>query len=108
MFGDLFAQLDQEEEAEEEVGKKHEKYPDFGDANSTREEVYAFYSGWENLQTLKQFTYVDNYNPNEAPNRRIKRIIEQENKKERRKEQTRFNDKLYDLLIHIKKHDPRY
>ena len=51
---------------------------------------------------------MDNYNPNEAPNRRIKRLIEQENKKERRKEQTRFNDKLFDLLSHIKKHDPRY
>jgi DnaJ family protein A protein 5 len=41
---------------------------------------------------MKQFTYADMYNPNEAPNRRIKRIIEEENRKERNKEKKEFNN----------------
>jgi DnaJ family protein A protein 5 len=92
---------------EEGVGIVHRKAAEFGTANSSREEVMKFYQEWGGFSTMKQFAYVDQYNPNDAPNRRIKRLIEQDNKRERYKERGRFNDKLRDLLAYIKSKDPR-
>ena len=76
---------------EEGVGIVHRKAAEFGTANSSREEVMKFYQEWGGFSTMKQFAYVDQYNPNDAPNRRIKRLIEQDNKRERYKERGRFN-----------------
>lgn len=108
IFGELFAKLDKEEEMEEEVGTVHEDAVEFGDENSTKEEVYAFYRDWEGFNSIKKFTYVDVYDPREAPNRRIKRLIDVDNNKARNKERTKFNDKMRDLLAHIKTKDPRW
>lgn len=91
VYGDLFKKLDEEEEQEEEVGKDHVHAPSFGDSDSSFEDVAAFYNHWQHFTTLKQFSYADVYNPNEAPNRRVKRIIEEENRKERNKERSKFN-----------------
>jgi hypothetical protein len=38
---------------EEEVGKEHKSAPNFGDAYSSKEEVYTFYKFWENFTTIK-------------------------------------------------------
>jgi len=92
---------------EEGVGVVHRKAAEFGNEDSSREDVMKFYQEWSGFSTMKQFAYVDQYNPNDAPNRRIKRLIEQDNKKERYKERGRFNDKLRDLLAYIKSKDPR-
>lgn len=51
---------------------------------------------------------MDVYDVREAPNRRIKRLIENDNKRERNKERAKFNDKVHDLVAHMKKHDIRY
>ncbi len=67
-----------------------------------REDLLAFYKHWENFATLKQFAYVDEYDPNQAPNRRIKRLIEADNQKARNKERARFNDKMRELLTWLK------
>ena len=107
VFTALFQRLDREEEMEEGVGTVHRKATEFGTANSSREDVMKFYQEWVGFSTMKQFAYVDQYNPNDAPNRRIKRLIEQDNKRERYKERGRFNDKLRDLLAYIKSKDPR-
>ena len=108
VFGKLFKQLDDEEELEEEVGVKHENAEPFGECDASKEIVYAFYKDWSSFATMKQFAYCDVYNPNDAPNRRIKRLIEADNKKERNKERRKFDDKLRDLIEHVKKLDPRY
>ena len=106
-YDKLFKQLDHEEELEEEVGHKHTDAPRFGDAESTKQEVYAFYKFWETVATNKQFAYVDLYDARQAPNRRIKRLIEVDNRKERNKERARFNEKLHDLVHHVRSKDPR-
>lgn len=77
----------------------------FGDSMASKEEVFTFYKYWENFTTIKQFAYVDPYDPRQAPNRRIKRLIENDNKKERYKVRTRFNDKLHELVAYIKTKD---
>lgn len=70
--------------------------------------MLRFYQHWDNFSTLKQFAYVDEYDPNQAPNRRIKRLIEADNQRARAKERTRFNDKLRDLVQWLKQKDQRW
>lgn len=108
VFGELFEKLDKEEEDEEEIGVVHEVAALFGDENSTKEEVYAFYKYWQGFSSIKKFAYVDVYDPREAPNRRIKRLIEADNNKERNRERTKFNDKVNDLVMHVRSKDPRW
>lgn len=64
VYGNLFRQLDNEEEMEEQVGEEHYDAPGLGDQDSTAEEVFRFYDFWAGFSTLKQFTYADKYNPN--------------------------------------------
>ena len=93
---------------EEEVGKKHEPAAPFGECDASKEVVYAFYKDWSSFATIKLFTYVDVYDPNDAPNRRIRRLIDADNRKERNKERRKFDDKIRDLIEHIRQRDPRY
>jgi DnaJ family protein A protein 5 len=90
VFSTLFAKLDEEEEMEEQVGKYHKQAPPFGDADSSKKDVYDFYNWWEGSTTLKPFAYVDEYDPRQAPNRRIKRLIEADNNKARSREKTLY------------------
>ena len=53
VFDDLFLKLDHEEELEEEVGVNHIYAPRFGDADSTQEQVFAFYDEWKFFVTKK-------------------------------------------------------
>ena len=108
VYRNLFTTLDEEEELEEQVGTTHRARPGFGDAESSKEDVYTFYSYWEAFSTLKQFAYVDVYDARQAPNRRIKRLIEADNQKARDKERRKFNDKVRDLLTFCKSKDPRW
>ena len=101
VYGDLFRQLDKEEELEENVGDEHYHMPDFGDADSIAEQVFRFYNEWKHFSTKKIFSYADKYNPNSAPNRRVKRLIDTENKKERQAERKEFNDTVVRLLDYI-------
>ena len=108
VYGELFAKLDKEEEDEEEVGAQHYAQSSFGNEDSKKEEVYGFYRDWEGFSTIKKFTFVDVYDPREAPNRRIKRLIETENNRARKREQNKFNDKVKELVTHVKRLDPRW
>ena len=108
VYGELFTKLDAEEEDEEDVSVQHQAAELFGDENSTKEEVYAFYRDWEGFTTIKKFTFVDVYDPRDAPNRRIKRLIDNDNNRARNKERGKFNDKVQSLIDHLKKKDPRW
>jgi hypothetical protein len=52
VYGDLFRELDKEEELEEMEGTNHE-VPLFGNVMSAKEEVFAFYEYWQHFSTLK-------------------------------------------------------
>ena len=108
VYGKLFAKLDKEEEDEEEMGVHHDDAVIFGDENSTKQEVYAFYDDWTGFASIKKFAYVDVYDSREAPNRRIKRLIENDNNRVRNRERVKFNDKMNDLIAHVRGKDPRY
>lgn len=108
VYGGLFKQMDDEEELEEEVGTTHYAAAPFGDENSTKEEVYKFFKDWEGFSSIKKFAFVDVYDPRDAPNRRIKRLIENDNNRARNRERNKFNDKVRELLEHVKRQDPRW
>lgn len=55
-----------------------------------------------------EFSWADEYNPNDAPDRRIRRLIEAENKKSRLKEKRAFNEEIRSLVEYVKKRDPRW
>ena len=101
VYGKLFERLDREEEDEEEVGTVHHKAAEFGDEDSSKEQVYAFYNEWRGFSSVKKFAYVDVYDPRDAPNRRIKRLIENDNNRARNRERNKFCDKVRDLVDHI-------
>jgi len=107
-YHDLFAQLDTEEELEEMVGTEHYKVPLFGGIDATMQSCKNFYEYWSTFCTIKQFSYVDLYNPNDCPNRRVKRLVEADNKRERMRERSKFNDTVHELLRFVKQHDHRY
>lgn len=108
VYAELFRQLDKEEEEEETVGDEHTNLFSFGDADSTAEQVFKFYTDWKYFSTKKKFSYADKYNPNDAPNRRIQRLIETENKKERLVELKEFNETVIKLIEYVQKRDVRY
>lgn len=108
VYGQLFRQLDTEEELEETVNSKHFIPPTFGTPTSSAFEVFAFYEHWQFFSSKKQFAYADVYNPNDAPNRQVKRLIEQENKRERNQERIRFNNCVRELVQLLQDKDPRY
>ena len=93
---------------EEEAGTPHFTAKPFGDENSSKEEVYAFYKEWEGFSSIKNFAYVDVYDSREAPNRRIKRLIEVDNNRARNKERNLFNEKIRELIAHVRSKDPRW
>ena len=108
VFGELFVQLDREEENEEMVGQKHVTAPIFGGPAATMDEVFAFYEHWLAFTSIKPFAYADVYNPAEAPNRRVKRLIEIENNRERKKERQDFIAMVRQLVEKLKARDPRF
>jgi DnaJ homolog subfamily A member 5 len=86
VYRELFKRIDKEEEQEEQVGKDHNDSPTFGDSFTYIEDVLEFYKFWEVFGTLKEFSYVDKHNINQANNARERRFIINENKKERQAE----------------------
>jgi len=44
VYGSLFRTLDKEEEMEENLGDEHDFLPDFGDGESTSDDVFKFYT----------------------------------------------------------------
>lgn len=55
--------------------------PTIGDMNTPMEEVFKFYSFWDDFKTWREFSQYHEYDPEEAADRYEKRWMEQQNKK---------------------------
>jgi DnaJ family protein C protein 2 len=81
--------------------------PSFGDANSTIDEVNAFYSYWVRFESWRDFTNSGEHRPDEATSREEKRWMQKENattaRKLKKKEMARIND----LVMSAMAKDPR-
>lgn len=98
VFRKAFATLAEEENAEA---------PGFGNANSSWEEVNAFYAFWTCFKTHRSFAFADIYRLKDAPNAMYRRAMKQDNEKERHKAEVEFVSQVRELASYVKKRDPR-
>ncbi len=80
LYGNLFSRLAHEESQWAE--QPGEAYPSFGDSTwswlpASREETNraarTFYNTWLNFSTSKDFSWIDQWETNDAPDRRVRR-----------------------------------
>lgn len=72
--------------------------PDFGNRDSSREEVEAFYNFWYNFDSWRSFEYLDEDVPDDNENRDQKRHMERKNANARKKKKAEDNARLRKLL----------
>lgn len=83
-------------------------FPRFGSSNSDYgTEVRNFYQVWSGFQTVKTFTWKDEYRYSRAQDRRTRRLMEKENKKFRDQARRDYNETVRSFVSFIKKRDPR-
>ncbi|KAF4119460.1 DnaJ-like protein subfamily C member 2 [Geosmithia morbida] len=83
--------------AESRFSKNH-PVPQFGDADSTREQVESFYNFWYNFDSWRTFEYLDEDVPDDNENRDQKRHVERKNANSRKKKKAEDNTRLRKLL----------
>ena len=117
VYNDVFMKIKIEEENavnnldDKEFEQKEGLYlnaPNFGDNESSDADVEAFYSYWENFNTVKGFDWADPFDVREADSRRLKRLIEQENKRFRTKARKHYLSIVKRLVTFVKARDERY
>ncbi|KAM0789908.1 hypothetical protein ACM66B_006749 [Microbotryomycetes sp. NB124-2] len=110
-FRTLFAIL----AAEEAQHGSQTSFPSFGDSTSTYAsspaqptDIRAFYSRWMGFSTEKDFGWADVFRAEEGMERRMKRVIEQENKKERSAHKREYSETVRNLVLFVRRRDPRF
>ncbi|KAI1343542.1 DnaJ domain-containing protein [Xylariaceae sp. FL0016] len=86
---------------------KTQPVPQFGDANSTKEEVENFYNFWYNFDSWRSFEYLDEDVPDDNENRDQKRHMERKNQNTRKKRKAEDNTRLRKLLDDASASDER-
>lgn len=90
------------------VEKSNLLFPRFGNSASDYvSEVRPFYTTWSSFQSVKTFSWKDEYRYNSAQDRRTRRLMEKENKKARDAARREFNEAVRNLVSFIRKRDPR-
>ncbi|KAI4483401.1 hypothetical protein M0802_013428 [Mischocyttarus mexicanus] len=89
-------------------GDSDEEIPNFGDSQSSYEDVvHPFYAYWQSYSTKRSFAWLDPHDIRHAPNRRIVRLAEKENKKVRDKAKRELNEQVRNLVAFVRKRDKR-
>lgn len=84
------------------------KYPRFGNSHTDyASSIRQFYNVWSSFQTVKTFSWKDEYRLSTAADRKTRRLMEKENKKFRDAARKEYNETVRNFVQFIKKRDPR-
>ncbi|GAA5954121.1 hypothetical protein JCM8115_003316 [Rhodotorula mucilaginosa] len=84
-------------------------YPSFGTSStSDQADLRAFYQAWTNFTTEKDFAWKDLYKVEEEMPRWQRREIEKENQRARQAAKREYNDAVRNLVLFVRRRDPRY
>ncbi|KAJ3092035.1 hypothetical protein HK102_011383 [Quaeritorhiza haematococci] len=104
--GDFFAVYGPVFESEARFSKVTPVLP-LGTAESSKEEVEAFYDFWYNFDSWRSFEAYDEEDPENAESRDEKRFLERRNKAARAKRKKEDNSRIARLVEQALKNDPR-
>ncbi|OXA45692.1 dnaJ homolog subfamily C member 21 [Folsomia candida] len=108
VYRNLFAKLTTEELEAGWADEHDDDIPNFGDSQSSYEEVVGtFYGFWESFCTMKSFAWNDEYDTRRAECRRIARLMDKENKKIRTDGKKAWNREVRALVDFVKRKDKR-
>lgn len=108
VYKEVFRVIAEEDYTFMDDKEEDNEHPEFGDSQSSYEEVVAsFYGFWESYCTAKSYVWVEKYDTREAPDRRCRRLMEAENKKLRNSAKKKRNEEVRELVKYIRKRDPR-
>ncbi|KAF2365733.1 DnaJ domain [Trinorchestia longiramus] len=82
--------------------------PSFGDSLSDLEDVADFYGYWTSYCSSMSFAWADQIDIRGASCRYVEKRIERENRKFRDKEKKQFNEEIRNLVLFVRKRDPRW
>lgn len=82
--------------------------PTFGDSGADLEDVAVFYGYWSSYCTSMPFAWADQIDVRQAPCRWVEKKIDRENRKFRDQEKKQFNERIRNLVLFVKKRDPRW
>ncbi|POY75054.1 hypothetical protein BMF94_2030 [Rhodotorula taiwanensis] len=104
-FATLFSLL----AADETSWSSPHLYPSFGTSTTTDQaDLRAFYQAWTNFSTEKDFAWKDLYKVEEEMPRWQRREIEKENQRARQTARREYNDAVRNLVLFVRRRDPRY
>eukprot|EP01125_Pyxidicula_operculata_P011628 TRINITY_DN3812_c0_g1_i1.p1 TRINITY_DN3812_c0_g1~~TRINITY_DN3812_c0_g1_i1.p1 ORF type:complete len:764 (+),score=287.52 TRINITY_DN3812_c0_g1_i1:1375-3666(+) len=83
------------------------KVPTLGDESTPWEKVSQFYEFWYSFKSWRDFSYLDEYDPEEAESREEKRWMERRNAKQRDKRKNEEQARIVSLVDLAYKMDPR-
>lgn len=104
-FATLFSLL----AADETSWSSPHLYPSFGTSStSDQADLRGFYQAWTNFTTEKDFAWKDLYKVEEEMPRWQRREIEKENQRARQTAKREYNDAVRNLVLFVRRRDPRY
>lgn len=83
------------------------RIPEFGDDNSTRDDVEKFYNFWYNFESWREFSYLDEEDKEKGADRDERRWIEKQNKSIRAKRKKDEMSRIRSLVDLAYNKDPR-
>lgn len=81
--------------------------PSLGDGETSLQQTNRFYKTWYAMKSWREFSYLDEYEPETAETREEKRWMERKNNKERAKKEREEQQRINALIDLAYKLDPR-
>jgi len=83
------------------------RMPALGDSETSIQQTNRFYKSWYAMKSWREFSYLDEYEPETAETREEKRWMERKNNKERAKKEREEQQRINSLIDLAYKLDPR-